>query len=76
MTVKFKSCLVYFLFVSGISVPTSQKPASYLQGAVLGDTAGFQGGIILQWAPGKQQYLILDEETLQSLDMGLRHTTE
>lgn len=52
---------------------TSQKSASYLQGAVLGDTARHQRGIILQRAPSKQQHLILNQETFQSLDMSLGH---
>lgn len=50
---------------------TSQQPASYLQSAVLRDPTGCQGSIILQRAPSKQQHLILDQETLQNLDMGL-----
>lgn len=52
---------------------TSQESASYLQGAVLRDTTRRQRGIVLQRAPSKQQHLILNQETFQSLDMSLRH---
>lgn len=53
---------------------TSKKPPRHLQGAVLGDPTGRQRGVILQWASSEQQHLVLHQETLQSLDVGLKHT--
>lgn len=52
---------------------TSKKPANNFQGAVLWNSTGCQGGTILQRASSKQQHLVLNKETLHTLDMGLWH---
>jgi hypothetical protein len=55
-------------------IHTSKKPSSHLQGTVLRDSTRCQREVILQWATGEQQHLVFNQETLKSLDVGLKYT--